>query len=320
MPKRTSPIINFKSVLLLVIAVFFISAVTIIFAHKKPPAPKPATTKIVAKSRQKTTQKTLKSAVRWSNANARQAVHNLARKIGVRTAGSSREHKAARYIEKRLKDLGYKPKKQAFRITGGRKSYNVVAKKMGRNRKKQFIIGAHYDSKRLSPGANDNGSGVATLLELARVLKKKSPHYNVVFVFFGAEEKVGTNPNNHHFGSRYYAKKMSLKAKKKTKGMISVDMAGYGKTFHVGSMKKGTMRLVNSLRKFGKRKKIRLTYLKDPGRTGWSDHEAFENAGIPAAWLEWRNDPTYHSARDNFSHIQWSRITTTGKFLYGYLR
>jgi len=312
--------INFKSVILVVIAVFFISAVTIIFAHKKPLTPKLASIKIVAKSAQKKTHKNSKSTVRWSSANVRQAVHSLTRKIGVRAAGSSREHKAARYITKRLKDLGYKPKKQAFRITGGRKSYNVVAKKMGRNRKKQFVIGAHYDSKSPSPGGNDNGSGVATLLELARVLKKKNPHYNVVFVFFGAEEIVGSNPNNHHFGSRYYAKKMSRKAKKKTKGMISVDMVGYGKTFHVRSMKKGTMRLVNSLRKFGKRKKIRLTYLKDHGRTGWSDHEAFENAGIPAAWLEWRNDPTYHSTRDNFSHMQWSRITMTGKFLYGYLR
>lgn len=249
----------------------------------------------------------------------KQTVYRLSKTIGVHVAGSNNEHRAANYIAQRLKDVGYTPSRQAFRIVNGKVSYNVVAQKAGRSSKK-LILGAHYDSKSPSPGANDNGSGVAVLLELARILKNQNPKYTIVFAFFGAEEKVGSNSNNHHFGSRYYVKKMSTAAKQQTAGMISVDMVGYGSSFHVRSMRRGTMRLVNSLLGFAKRNSYKLTYLKDPGSSGWSDHEAFELAGIPAAWLEWRDDPTYHSARDNYAHMQWNKLDQTGQFLYKYLK
>jgi len=49
-----------------------------------------------------------------------------------------------------------------------------------------------------------------------------------------------------------------------------------------------------------------MPYLRDPGESGWSDHEAFELAGIPAAWIEWRDDPVYHTAADKRA-AAWSR-------------
>ncbi len=255
----------------------------------------------------------------WSDAKVKQSIHKLSKTIGVRAAGKTNEHKAANYIEQHLKDMGYSPKRQKFRIAGNKTSYNIIAQKSGKSARK-LILGAHYDSKSPSPGANDNGSGVASLLEIARISKTENPRYNLVFVFFGAEEKVGSNSDNHHYGSRHYVKTISSSAKENTAGMISVDMVGYGSSFHVRSMKRGTMSLVNSLLGHARKKGYKLTYLKDPGKTGWSDHEAFELAGIPAAWLEWRDDPTYHSAKDNFAHMQWKRITTTGNFLQSFVR
>ncbi|TET53109.1 MAG: Zn-dependent exopeptidase M28 [Actinobacteria bacterium] len=242
----------------------------------------------------------------------------FSKNIGVRKAGSRNEHRATEYIKRRLKNIGYRVGKQKFKV-GKARSYNVYARKLGRVKTRKIVIGAHYDSKSPSPGANDNASGVATLLELARLYKSKTPKYTILFVFFGAEEKVGKNSNNHHLGSRYFVKRLSSLSRKRTVGMISVDMVGYGRKFHVRSMRRGTMKLVNKLLRFGRRNKYRISFLKDPGRTGWSDHEAFELVGIPAAWIEWRNDPTYHSKRDRYSHLQWSRIRTTTKFLYRFL-
>ena len=90
------------------------------------------------------------------------------------------------------------------------KSPNVIAQ-LGRSfaTQKEILIGAHLDSYRDSPGANDNGSGVAVMIELARYLQKiKSKHKGAIkFIAFGAEE-LGI------LGSRRYVKENSQSLKK----------------------------------------------------------------------------------------------------------
>lgn len=262
---------------------------------------------------------TAKTNTTWSLANVKRDVSALSKTIGVRAAGTLGERRGANYIENRLKSQGYNARRQSFKIANGAISSNVIAEKQGQVPSQKFIIGAHYDSKSPSPGANDNGTGVGVLLEMAKLFKNRSVKPTIIFVFFGAEERVGRNSNNHHFGSRYFVTRMTPASKKQTTSMISVDMVGFGSAFHVRSMRRGPMTLVNKLLNFAKQKNYPLTYLKDPGKSGWSDHEAFELAGIPSAWLEWRDDPTYHSKRDNYEHIQWSKVNTTGNLLFGYL-
>ena len=84
-------------------------------------------------------------------------------------------------------------------------------------------------------------------------------------------------------------------------------------------MKKGPPGLSDKLLAFAKSEGVSLTFRKDRGKYGWSDHEPFELAGIPAAWLEWRDDPYYHTKRDNFEHLDSSRIETTGRFLNSFI-
>ena len=66
---------------------------------------------------------------------------------------------------------------------------------------------------------------------------------------------------------------------------------------------------------------IHLSYLRDPGESGWRDHEAFELAGIPAAWVEWREDPVYHTSAETSGRLVAAKVRTAGKFvldvLYG---
>lgn len=237
---------------------------------------------------------------------------------GPRVEGSKAEHKAFDYLVEHLKSLGYTPKIKTVRIPKGRTSHIVTAEKPGSS-DKVIVLGAHVDSKGKAPGANDNGSGVATLLELARDLKDAPTEATIRFAFFGAEEMSDSNPDHHHYGSRAYVKSLSKGQRKRIAGMVSVDMVGYGSTFCVRSMKVAKQGVVGSLRRAAGRYDLSLTFLEDFGRFGWSDHEAFERAKIPAAWLEWRRDPACHTRADKPSHVNLKRVGTSGRFLRRWL-
>src|SRR5665648_5546 len=248
----------------------------------------------------------------------------LTNEIGVRRAGASGEWLAGDWLAARLASLGYRPRFQGFALDNGLTSRNVVATLPGRN-PDVLVLGAHYDSKSPSPGANDNGTGVGALLQIAAQLRDEPLDITVVFAFFGAEETIDSNPDHHHYGSRHYVAAMSPEERRLTRAMISVDMIGYGTEFRVRTMGKGPQALKDRLLSFATRQGTEqqpapLTYLQDPGKSGWSDHEAFELAGIPAAWLEWRDDPVYHTAADTPSHLQPSRVEAAGTLILGFVR
>jgi Zn-dependent M28 family amino/carboxypeptidase len=160
---------------------------------------------------------------------------------------------------------------------------------------------------------------VATLIELARDLKNADTQPTVRFVFFGGEEMSDKNPDHHHYGSRAYVRSLSWTQRRKIAGMVSVDMVGYGSVFNVRSMKVGPLTVVKSLQRSASRQKIKMPFLADKGRYGWSDHEPFERKAIPTAWLEWRNDPTCHTSKDKPSHVNPSRVATSGTFVSKWL-
>ena len=248
----------------------------------------------------------------------------LSDEIGVRRAGAAGEWRAGDWLAARLASLGYRPRFQGFALDNGLTSRNVVATLPGRN-PDVLVLGAHYDSKSPSPGANDNGTGVGALLQIAAQLRAEPLDVTVVFAFFGAEETIDSNPDHHHYGSRHYVAALPPEERRLTRAMISVDMIGYGTGFHVRTMGRGPQALKEQLLSFAKSQGTApqpapLTYLQDPGKTGWSDHEAFELAGIPAAWLQWRDDPVYHTAADTPSHLQPSRVEAAGTLLLGFVR
>ena len=95
---------------------------------------------------------------------------------------------AARYITEVFEELGYQPVAHPYHVRRYRVQ-NIEAVKPGSPETDEIIvIGAHYDSVRGSPGANDNASGVAALLELARLLRAQPVAREVRFVAFVNEE------------------------------------------------------------------------------------------------------------------------------------
>lgn len=241
--------------------------------------------------------------------------------FGVRPGGSRQERLAAEYVAGRLREMGYEPLIQTFALPNGKTSRNVIATLPGYASERTVIIGAHFDTKPPSPGANDNASGCGLVLELARLLEANPAAPRVEFVFFGNEEYLLDAPgDNHHLGSRDHAAKMTEKQVADTAAMISVDMVGYGKKFHVRTMQKGPQTLAEDLLGTASGEGVRLTYLKDLGKTGWSDHEPYELLGIPAVWLQWLTDPEYHKPGDDADHLKIEPMEVTGEFLLGWIR
>jgi aminopeptidase YwaD len=133
--------------------------------------------------------------------------------------GYPRLEQAARYIQGEFLKAGLKVKEDCFQWEG--KSYkNIVAEKKGRTfPNKVLILGAHYDTVPGSPGADDNASAVAVLLEIAREIQSVSLQMTIRFVAFTLEE-------SGYIGSSRYVGSLK-KGNEEILGMISLEMVGF---------------------------------------------------------------------------------------------
>jgi aminopeptidase YwaD len=223
----------------------------------------------------------------FSTTEAFSHVRRLAGRIGPRPAGSKAYRRAVRYVTGELTTLGYEPTLQQFRVGRQRFSWNVVAvpPETGGVR---MLVGAHLDTVPGSPGGNDNASGVAVLLEVARLLVGSTSLDSLALVAFGAEE---VQPDGrHHLGSTAYVRRMSPPERDGLDLMVSVDMVGKVHPFisgHLRGTSAGAARTVaRAARASGTRATVRT--LGDI-----SDHGPFALAGMPAALL-WTGDEQNH--------------------------
>ena len=173
-------------------------------------------------------------------------------------------------------------------MTEQRTSVNVIGIKPGTTAPAEVVVvGAHLDSVPLSPGANDNASGVATVLEVARLMAEVPTARSIHFVAFGAEE-LGL------VGSGYYVATRTLAVR----GMVNLDMVGHGGQLLV-SNSAGRGELLGVAEQAAGRLGIRVQRMS----FGSSDHESFERAGIPVVFIHTGDDNAYHTPQDVSSRI-----------------
>ncbi len=129
---------------------------------------------------------------------------------------------ASTYIAGHLAWLGYKVHSQTFLVEG--KPFRNVIVRMGPDKGPLTVVGAHYDVCDSSPGADDNASGVAALLELARQLSFNPPESPIELVFYALEEPPYFRTED--MGSAHHAKALKA-AEIEVRGMISLEMLGY---------------------------------------------------------------------------------------------
>ncbi|MBI2347102.1 MAG: M28 family peptidase [Deltaproteobacteria bacterium] len=140
--------------------------------------------------------------------------------VGERSPFSSPRHLAAveSYIEKEFESYGLSVDSDAFTYWG--RGYRNVIGRLGAARGGPLIIlGAHFDSVEGSPGADDNASGVAVLLEAARILSTLRLRSQVLFCAFNLEEL-------NMVGSTHFAKKLKA-AGADIRAMVSLEMVGF---------------------------------------------------------------------------------------------
>jgi hypothetical protein len=213
------------------------------------------------------------------------------------------------------------------------KGKNIVAISEGRE-KDIILIGAHRDTFNTLEGAEDDGSGTAALIELARILSKEDHRYTYYFVSFDGEE-YGL------YGSQYLAEKYSNKP---IKLAVSLDMLGWSEAEGVTIYPFITAYNTSELWTYALAKNVadnqRIPFIP----TNWiptkasdsirsnvfgnipTDTNGFLNKGIPVLGVaaakkgNISKSPNIHSMKDTMKYISEDTLHITGRFTEGYLR
>jgi hypothetical protein len=262
----------------------------------------------------------------------RRHVSILAGRIGERNL----DHYAAleegcRYIQSSFQALGYDAKTQEY-TTRGRAVKNIEVEIAGNELAGDVIVvGAHYDSARGSPGANDNATGVAAILDLVRLLKGETLHRTLRLVAFVNEEPPYFQTDD--MGSHVYATRARSRHENIV-GMISIETIGcysdepgsqlYPRGFSLFYPDKGNF--IGFVGNLSSRALVRQAIapfrettpfpsegVAAPGwftGVGWSDHWSFWQEGYPAIMVTdtalFRHRQ-YHTSADTPDRIDYDR-------------
>lgn len=204
------------------------------------------------------------------------------------------------------------------------KTQNVIAEKKPEDVEDPEIVyvGSHLDSVPFAPGANDNASGTASLMELARIFKDYDGDKELRFAAFGGEE-LG------FVGSRYHVDNLSQDEVDRTLVQFQMDMVGTGwvpaSQLFINTVDGGPNLVSESTQEAAERADVssNLLTLHELSR---SDHVPFHERGVDSALFIWMEpgtppgeaylEPYYHSPEDKIEHISPERIKLTGDLVH----
>lgn len=236
------------------------------------------------------------------------------------------------YIERELSTLGYHVHQQSY-MAMGVTSLNLEVEIPGTRKPKEIIvIGAHYDTVIHCPGANDNATGVAALLELARLLKKSNPDRTIRLVAFANEEPPFLA--NNSTGSAHYAQS-ARDQNQDIRGMLSLETMGYYNDqsnsqkypFPFSRFYPDTANFIGFVGNLNSRNLVRRAITAFRNNTnfpseglaapafiagvGWSDHRLFWDQGYQALMVTdtafFRYD-AYHTSEDTWEKLDYERL------------
>ena len=266
--------------------------------------------------------------------NAEKTVFYLAKTLGERTLREYENlNQAKEYIKKELASLDLTLEEEIYEVKG-KKVVNLIGEKKGIEQpEKIIIVGAHYDTVEGTPGADDNASSIAALLELARLFSELKNKKTIRFVAFTLEEPPFFS--TLEMGSMKYAAQCKDK-KENIELMLCLEMLGFGgkkvKQNFPSSLKKeevpnqGDFLTVVSLpsmsdyvylweKIYNKKSKKKIFKMIGPASVpgmDLSDHSSFIKYGYPAIMIcdtgFYRND-NYHQVSDTYETINFNFLT-----------
>jgi len=236
-------------------------------------------------------------------------------KLGARPTGSAAWRATGDYIITQLDRYGWAHEEQVFdyRQTTIR---NIIGRK---GSGPVIILGAHYDTRRRAdrdpmnpsapvPGANDGASGVAVLLELARVLNADRLRYQVWLAFFDAEDNGELDGWEWTVGSTYMARNLKVKPE----AVIVVDMIGDADQqiyFDQNSDRVWSERIWNAAARLGYDK----YFIPQPRWAMFDDHTPFARLGIPAVDIIDFDYPYWHTTADTLDKLSPASLDRVGR-------
>ena len=141
------------------------------------------------------------------------------------TVHPDRLERAARYVEATLFEQGYRVIRQEFNSGAVRvRNIEVAIVPAGAEKPRLIVVGAHYDSAQHAPGANDNGSGTAAVLELAKRLRGVKSGYELRLVLYTNEEPPWFQ--SERMGSLVHARALRAEGRD-VAAMLSLETIGY---------------------------------------------------------------------------------------------
>ena len=255
--------------------------------------------------------------------------------------------RSARYIEATLSSLGYAVSRQEFE-TEGVKVRNLEVRRAapGAGNARLIVIGAHYDSAQSAVGADDNGSGVAALLELARLLKSVQPAEGLEMrlVFYVNEELPWFATEK--MGSLVHASGLAREGREVV-AMLSLETIGwysdaqgsqrYPFPFNLLYPSTGDFigfvanprsrsllhRVIGSFRRHAAFPSEGAVGLESIAGVSWSDQWAYWQFGWPAVMVTDTAPfryPHYHTLRDTPDKLDYERLARVVQGLEGVLR
>jgi Zn-dependent M28 family amino/carboxypeptidase len=240
--------------------------------------------------------------------------------------------RARSYISRQLEDAGYTVLDRPY-VHSGETFHNIESMAPDHRDGPSIVVGAHYDSVEGSPGANDNASGVAALIELARRMRAKTPSTPVRFVAFANEEPPYFN-TGEGMGSVEYLKRFENPAES-IRFMLALETVG------LYSDRPGSQRYPAGVGLFYPDRGNFIAFVANPSSRGllrrlvrlfrsvatipsegaalpaavpgvaWSDHRSFWDAGIPAVMVTDTalfRDASYHRASDTPDRLDYERM------------
>lgn len=181
-------------------------------------------------------------------------------------------------------------------------SWNVLARTNG-DAACEVLVGGHHDSVPAAPGALDNASGTATVVELARAFATDGLDDGLCFATFGAEE-------SGLFGSRAMAEQMEEQGEL-PRVMVNLDMTGLGDSIDLI----GSPELVQIASRLAEELGVAATPTELAAFLG-SDHQSFQRLGVPVIFLTTNDLGQFHTPGDTIETIDADDLERAGDLAY----
>jgi glutaminyl-peptide cyclotransferase len=242
--------------------------------------------------------------------------------FGPRTPGSAGHAQILEWMRTELSGTGWDTQIQTAEMLG-HPIQNVIASRS--EEPPRIILAAHYDTRMIAdndpdpsnrldpvPGANDGASGVAVLIELARVLPKDS--IPVWLVFFDAEDNGRIAGWDWILGSQAFVAELEYQPE----AVVIVDMIGDA-DLNIYKEKTSDQELVDEIWAVAASLGYQQNFIPEPKYSMLDDHTPFLQAGIPAVDIIDFDYPYYHTTNDTVDKVSADSLEAVGATLYAWI-